>query len=160
MEARRKCDENPKSSVVAYAIKLPANSCYGYQITDRRQHTVTKYLSVEKTQAASNNKVFQKLDHVKNSLNEVQLAKAKIEHKEPIIVGFHNVQNAQVRNLELFFKIFTKFCVVIKLQELEMDKYSLYIAPAERELEDCVQLGGKTDWKRMLSKGCKTFQKT
>ena len=47
-------DENPNSSVVAETMKLLANSTYGYQIMDRSGHTVTKYLSDEKTQAAVN----------------------------------------------------------------------------------------------------------
>ena len=35
VNARRQGDENPNSSVVAEAIKLLANSSYGYQIMDR-----------------------------------------------------------------------------------------------------------------------------
>ena len=49
VDARRKRDENPNSSVVAETMKLIANSSYGYQITDRSRHTFTKYLSDEKT---------------------------------------------------------------------------------------------------------------
>ena len=49
-------------------MKLLANSSYGYQIMDRSRHTVTKYLSDEKTHAAINSKKFKKLDHVNNSL--------------------------------------------------------------------------------------------
>ena len=47
--ARREGDENPNSSVVAETMKLLANSSYGYQIMDRRRHTVTKYVNDEKT---------------------------------------------------------------------------------------------------------------
>ena len=69
-------------------MKELANSCYGYQSMDRSRHTVTKYLGDEKTHASINSKLFKKLDHLNNSLYEVELAKAEIEHKEPIIVGF------------------------------------------------------------------------
>ena len=69
-------------------MKLLVNSSYGYQIIDQSRHTVTKCLSDEKTHAAIKNKLFKKLDHVNSSVYEVELAKAKIEHKEPIIVGF------------------------------------------------------------------------
>ena len=69
-------------------MKLLANSSYGYQNMDRSQHTVTKYLTDEKTHAAISRKLFKKLDHVNKSLYEVELAKAQIEQKEPIIVGF------------------------------------------------------------------------
>ena len=65
---RRQGDENPNSSVVAEKMKHLANSSYGYQITDRSRHTVTKYLSDKKTLAAINSKLFKKLDHMNNSL--------------------------------------------------------------------------------------------
>ena len=69
---------------------------------DRSRHTVTKYLSDEKTHAAINSKLFKKLDHLNNSLYEIELAKSEIEHKEPIIVGFFILQYAKLRMLELY----------------------------------------------------------
>ena len=63
-DARREGDENPNSSVVAETMKLLANSSYGYQITDRSRHTVTKYLKNEKTHGAINTKLFKRLDHI------------------------------------------------------------------------------------------------
>ena len=96
VDARRKGYENPNSSVVAETMKLLDNSSYGYRIVDRSRHTVTKYLSDEKTHAAINSKLFKRLDHMNNSLYEVELAKAQIEHKEPIIVGFFNLQYAKL----------------------------------------------------------------
>ena len=57
---RRKGDENPHSSVVAETMKLLANSSYGYQITDRSRHTVTKYLNDHKAQKPINSKFFKK----------------------------------------------------------------------------------------------------
>ena len=83
-------------------MKLLANSSYGYQIMDRSRQTVTKYLSDEKTHAAINSKLFERLDHLHNSLYEVELAKAEIEHKEPIIVWFFILQYAKLRMLELY----------------------------------------------------------
>ena len=88
VDARRQGDENPNSSVVAETMKLLANSSYGYQKMDRSWHTVTKYVTDEKTNVAINSELFKKLDLVNNSLYEVALAKAQIEHKDPIIVGF------------------------------------------------------------------------
>ena len=41
VDARRKGDENPNSSVVAETMKLLANSSYSYQIMDRSRHAVT-----------------------------------------------------------------------------------------------------------------------
>ena len=77
-------------------MKLLANSSYGYQIMDRSPHTVAKYLTDKKTHAADKSKLFGNLDHVNNSLYEVELAKAQIEHKEPIIVGLFIFQYAKL----------------------------------------------------------------
>ena len=41
VDARRKGDENPHSSVVAETMKLLANGSYGYQILDRSRHTIS-----------------------------------------------------------------------------------------------------------------------
>ena len=74
VDARRQGDENPNSSVVAETMKLLDNSSYVYQIMHRSQHTVTKYLTDEKTRAANNSKLFKKLDQVNISFYEVELA--------------------------------------------------------------------------------------
>ena len=88
VDARRQRDENPTSSIVAETMKLLANSSYDYQIMDRSRHTVTKYLSDEKTHSANNSKMFKRLNHITDQLYEVELVKPEIEHREPIIVGF------------------------------------------------------------------------
>ena len=151
VDARRQGDENSNSSVVAETMKLLANSSYGYQIMDRSRHTVTKYLADKKTHAAINSKLFKKLDPVNNSLYEVEFAKAQIEHKEPIIVGFFILQYAKLRMLELYYNFFTRFCDVNKFEELEMDTDSLYLALAEKEMEDCITPEMRAEWQRLRS---------
>ena len=99
MDARNEVDENPISTVVAEAMKLLANSSYGYQIMDRSHHTVTKYLNNEDTQAAINNKIFKRLKCINDNLYEVVLGKTEEEHKEPIIVRFFILQYAKLRML-------------------------------------------------------------
>ena len=123
--ARREEDENPNSSVVAVKMKLVANSSCGYQIMDRSRHTVTKNLSDEKTHGAINTKLFKRLDHINDQLYEVELAKAEIEHREPIIVGFFILQYAKLRMLELHYNFFEIFYDVSEFEELEMDTDSL-----------------------------------
>ena len=49
VNARREENEIAFPSFVAETMKLLANSTYGYQIMDRSRHTVTTYLSDEKT---------------------------------------------------------------------------------------------------------------
>ena len=152
--ARRRGDENPISSVVAETKKLLANNSYGYQIMDQSRHIVTKYLNEEKTHTAFNRKLFKRLDHVNNSLYEVELAKEQIERKEPIIVGFFILQYAKPRMLELYYNFFTNFCDVTKFEQLEMHPDSLYLALAEKELEDCVKPEMRAEWQRLRSNDC------
>ena len=71
VDARRRRDKNPNSSIVAETMKLLANSSNGYQITDRSQHTVTKYLSDGKTHSAIKGKTFKRLNHITGQLYEV-----------------------------------------------------------------------------------------
>ena len=66
---------------------------------DRSRHTVRKYLNDEKTHSAINNKLFKRLNFVKDQLHEVDLIKSEIEHREPIIVGFLILQYAKLRML-------------------------------------------------------------
>ena len=82
-------------------MKLLANSSYSYQIMDLSRHTVTKYLNNEKTHAAFDSKLFKKLNHVNSAKYEVEFAKAKIDHKESITVGFLILHYAKLRMLEL-----------------------------------------------------------
>ena len=114
VDARREGDENPNSSVVAETTKLLANSSFGYQVMDRSRYTVPKYLSDEKTHGAIKTKFFKHLDHIIGQLYEVELAKAEIEHREPIIVGFFVLQYAKLRMLELYYNFFDRFCDVNK----------------------------------------------
>ena len=64
VNARRERDENPNSSIVAETMKLLTNSSFGCQFMDRSRHTITKYLSDEKTHGAVNNKMFKRLGYI------------------------------------------------------------------------------------------------
>ena len=154
VDARRNGVENANSSVVAETMKLLANSSYGYQIMDRSRHAVTKYLSDEKTHAAFNSKLFKRLVNVNSSLYEVELARAQIKHKEPIVVGLFILQYAKLRMLELHYIFFTKLCDVSKFEELEMDTDSLYLALAEKEPEDCIGLEMRAEWQMLPLNDC------
>ena len=133
---RREGDENRNSSVVAETMKLLANSSYGYQFMDRSRHTVTKFLTDEKTHGTINTKLFKGLDHINDQLYEVEMARAEIEHREPINVGFFILQYAKLRMLELYYNFFERFCDVNKFEELEVDTDSLDLALSEKELYD------------------------
>ena len=85
---------------------------------------------------------------------EVELAKAQIEHKKPITVGFFNVQYAKLRTLALYYIFFTRLCDVNKFEDLEMDTDSLYLALAEKDLEDCIRPEMRAEWQRLRSNDC------
>ena len=139
VNARREDDKNRISTVVAETMKLLANSSYCYQILDRSRHTVTKYLNVEKTHSAINNITFKRFNHINDSLYEVEMAKAEVEPKNPITVGFSNLQYAKLTMLELYYNFFYEFYENDTYEEMEMDTDSLYLALAETNLYDCIK---------------------
>ena len=75
--------------------------------------------------AAIITKLFNRLDQINDQMYEVEFAKAEIEHKEPIIVGFFILQYAKLRVLELYYIFIKRFCDVNKFEEIEMDTDSL-----------------------------------
>ena len=93
--------------------------------------------------------MFKTLDHANNSLYKVELAKTQIEHKEPVTVGFFILQYAKLRLLGLYYN-----CDVNKLEELEIDKDSLYLALGEKELEVCIRPELRAEWPRLGSNEC------
>ena len=154
VDAPRQGDKNPNSSVAAETMKLLANTAYGYHIMDRSQHTVTKYLSDEKTHSAIISKMFKRLNHITDQLYEVELVKSEIEHREPIIVVFFILQYAKLRMLELYYNFFKKFCDTDKYEELEMDTDSHYLALSEGYLEDVILPEKRAEWDQLRSKHC------
>ena len=128
---------------------------HGYQIMDRSCHTVTKYLNNEKTHGAINTKFFKRLDHINDQLYEVELTKAEIEHRKPIIVGFFILQYAKLRMLELYCNFFERICDVNKFEELEKDIDSLYLALSGKELYDCIREESKAEWELLRTEDCK-----
>ena len=149
VNARRERDENLNSSVVAETMKLLANSSYGYQIMHRNCHSVTNYFSDMETHGAINTKFFKRLDYINDQLYEIELARAEIDHREPIIVGFFILQYADFRMLELYYNFFERFCDVNKFEELEMDTDSLYLSLSEKELYNCIWEESKLEWELM-----------
>ena len=149
VHARRGGDENPDSSIVAETKKLLGNSSYGYQITDRSKHAETKYLNDEKTHKAINGKMFKLLNNVSKKLYEVELAKSKIEHREPIKVGFFILQYAKLSMLELYYNFFDRFCDLDKFEELKLDTDSLDLALAHENFYDCIRPAEKQEWEAL-----------
>ena len=53
--------------------------------------------------------------------------------------------------LELYYNFFTRFCDVNKFEDLEMDTDSLYLALAEKVMEDCIRPEIRSKWQRLRS---------
>ena len=100
-------------------------------------------------------KFFKHLDYINDQLYEVELAKAEIEHREPIIVGFFILQYAKLRMLELYYNFFERFCDVNKFEVLKMDTDSLYLALSEKELYDCIPEESEAEWGLLRTEDCK-----
>ena len=118
---------------------------------DCSQHIVTKNLNDRKMHAAIISKLFKRLNHVNNAIYKVELAKAEIEHKQPFTVVFLIFLYTKLWLLELYYNFFTKLSDVNNFEELELETDSLYLAPAVRELEDCIRPKLKTEWERLWS---------
>ena len=99
--------------------------------------------------------MFKRLDHTNDQLYEVKLAKAEIEHREPIIVGFFILQYAKLRLLELYYNFLKRFCDVNKFEELEMDTDSLPLSLSEKEWYDCIREESKVEWELVIREDCK-----
>ena len=67
---------------------------------------------------------------------------------------FFILQYAKLWLLELYYNFFNNFCDVNKFKHLEMDTDSLYLALAEKGLEDCIKPAMKAEWQRLRSNGC------
>ena len=121
---------------------------------DRSRHTVTKYLTDEKTHSAINSKMFKRRNHITDHLYEVELVKLEIEHREPIILGLFILQYAKLRMLELYYNFFKKFCDTDKCEELENDTDPFYSALSEENLEDVILPERRPEWDQLRSDDC------
>ena len=77
-----------------------------------------------------------------------------MERREPIIVLFFILQYAILRTLDLYYNFSAKICDEHKFEELEIDTYSLNLALAEKELEDCIKPELRAEWQRLWSNDC------
>ena len=128
-------------------MKLLTKSSYSYEIMYRSRHTVTKYISDKKTHAAINSKLFKKLDHVNNALDEVELA--TVQNR-----SLFGSLSFKTQDYECWNCTKTKFCQVNKFEVLERDTDSLNLAFAKKELEECIRLEMKAEWEQLRSKDC------
>ena len=154
VDARREGDQNRESTVVAETMKLIGNSSYGYQIMDRSRHTNTKYVKGSQVDKFINNRFFKTMNELPEQIYEVEMSKSRIDHKEPIIVGFFILQYAKLTMLQLKYNFFTPFCDKNKYELIEMDTDSLYMALSEEKIEDIIRPEMRSVWYWMRQSDC------
>ena len=155
VSARRQGDEKPNTNVVSETKNLFANSSYGYQTIDRSRYSVLRHMNDDKTHAAISKRMFWRLGYIDDQLCQVRLSESEFEHKEPIIVGCFFLQYARLRNVDLYYKLFTEFCDTDKYEEMEMDTDSLYLTLSEKEVSDRIRSEKRQQWNLLRSKDCK-----
>ena len=124
---------------------------------DRSKQTATKYLKDEKTRKAIIGKMFQRLNKVSKNFYEVEQAKSKIEHREPIIVGFFILLYAKLIMLKLYYILVDSFFDVDKLGELEMDRVSLFLALAHEILYGCIRPAKRQESEASRQQDCNDY---
>ena len=117
-------------------MNMVAKNFCGYQNMDSSCHFGANYPKDEKTHAAITIKLFKRLAHIIEQLYEVEIVKAKNEHKEPIIVGFFILQYAKMKNLDLYFTLIKKWDTN-KYEELEMNTDYLFLALTVQDFSNC-----------------------
>ena len=83
---------------------------------DRSRHTNTKYVKGSQVDKFINNRFFKTMNDLPEQIYEVEMSKTRIEHKEPIIVGFFILQYAKLTMLQLKYN-FSPFCDENKYEE-------------------------------------------
>ena len=85
---------------------------------------------------------------------KVSSPKHRLNTKSQSLSGssFFNTQNFECWGCTTTF--FTKVWNVNKFKELELDTGSLYLAVAEKEVENCIRSEKKAEWEQLRSKGC------
>ena len=68
---------------------------------DRSRHMTTKYLKGSHVDKFINNRFFKSLNELKDQIFEVEMSKTRIEHNEPITVGFFILLNAKITMFQL-----------------------------------------------------------
>ena len=132
VDAKRQKHKNRNSSVVAKTVNRLAEGSHRYKIKERSGHTVLKYLSDDETRAVIGSKLFNKLDHVNDSKYEAELTELHIEQTKLLFVALLFLEYGKLRAMEPCYNLSTKISDVNKLEDLEMDTDSPYIALAQK----------------------------
>ena len=97
----RRRDVDKSLSVIAETSKLIGNSAYGIQLINKSKFRKTLFVDERKVDQKSISPKFRTYDIVDEKINKINMAKRKIVHDEPILVGFTVLKNGKQRMLRL-----------------------------------------------------------
>ena len=136
-ENRRRGDIDKSLSVIAETSKLIGNSAYGIQLINKAKFENTLFVDEKKVDKKINSPMFRSYDVVDDKVYEINMAKRKIVHDEPILVGFTVLNNGKQRMLEFRYDFLGRVMRPRSFRAIEMDTDSLYMALTEDSLYEC-----------------------
>ena len=135
-ENRRRGDVK-SLSVIAETSKLIGNSAYGIQLINKSKFQNTLFVDERKFDQKINSPKFRSYDIVDEKIYEINMAKRKIVHDEPILVGFTVLNNGKQRMLEFRYDFLGRIMRPRSFRVIEMDTDSFYMALTENDLYEC-----------------------
>ena len=135
--ARREGERDKKNKIVGDTMKLLGNSGYGSMIMDKSRHTDVVYAQGHgAAQLKINQPQFRKCVSIKDDFVEIELAKKKIKFDLPIQIGYFILQFAKLRMLQFHYDFLLQYCNINRIQHVEMDTDSFYLALSGSNLRD------------------------
>ena len=133
------------NSVIAETSKLIGNGAYGIQLINKLKfQKKTFFNDKRKIDEKINSPNFRTYDIVDEKIHEINMAKRRIVHDEPILVGFTVLNNGKQRMLEFRYDFLGRIMRPRSFRAKEMDTDSFYMALTENDLYDCFIEAAKT----------------
>ena len=154
MDARRAADKDPSTKIVADVMKLIGNSAYGKTITDKEKFTNISFLmakDVNKISQAINNKLFNHLDYIGETVAQIESHKRASYIDIPVLIGFMTLQRSKLILLRLLYYFLYKYLARKDYCLLECDTDSMYIALAGGNLFSLVKPNLRDDFENEYS---------
>ena len=123
--------------MIAETSKLIENSAYGIQLIDKSKFQITHFVDERKVDQKFNSPKFRTYDIVDEKIYKINIAKRKIVHDEPILVGFTVLNNRKQRMLEFRYLFLGRIMRPRSFRAIEMDTDFFYMALTENDLHEC-----------------------
>ena len=150
---REKGDVDAKYKVKGDNAKLDGNSAVGKDITNKNKQTTFTYVnSFEKLSSEFNSPMFKNDTLIDKDCWEVEKFKAKVRQDLAVHIGVAVYNLAKLKMLQFVHDFLYKYFDREKLQLIQMDTDSMYLALTEEKLEDILKPAMKEDYEREKNK--------